>query len=212
MLLSEKYNKTIINDRIYDTVLLADVVQIQGEKYLISSGYLFDSKKINSNTNLMEQQYENDTFFKRDKTSDIDAYYLIYNMDKKETIKNKRQFIKDNNLSQILKLDRTKCEKVEIGKEFGYKINTNSEEYIFIEMQDENTPYLLMKNYKNGLLAENMITFNTEKNKADITNGFEYIEEKVKEMERVNIFKLANDTNTFFKKIVFNNETEEEEC
>ena len=45
MLLSEKYDKTIINDRIYDTVLLADVVEIQGEKYLISSGYLLDSKK-----------------------------------------------------------------------------------------------------------------------------------------------------------------------
>lgn len=210
MLLSEKYDKTIINDRIYDTVLLADVVEIQGEKYLISSGYLFDSKKINSNTNLIEQKYINDTFFKRDKTSDIDAYYLICNMDKKETIKNKKQFIEANNLNKILKLDRTKCEKVEIGKDFGYKINTISEEYIFMEMQDETAPYLLIKNDKNGLFAENMITFNTEKNKADITNGFNYIEEKTKEMERVNVFKLANDTNTFFKKIVLNNGTKEE--
>ena len=131
-------------------------------------------------------------------------------MDKKETIKNKKQFIEANNLSKILKLDRTKCEKVEIGKDFGYKINTNSEEYIFMEMQDETEPYLLMKNDKNGLFAENMITFNTEKNKADITNGFNYIEEKTKEMERVNVFKLANDTNTFFKKIVLNNGAEEE--
>ena len=210
MLLSEKYDKTIINDRIYDTVLLADVVEIQGEKYLISSGYLFDSKKINSNTRHIEEKYVNDTFFKRDNDSDIDAYYLIYNMDKKEIIKNKKQFIEDNNLSKILKLDRTKCEKVEIGKEFGYKINTNNEEYIFVEMQDEVTPYLLMKNNKYGLFAQNLITFNKEKNKAEITNGFKYIEEKTKEMEKVNIFKLANDTNTFFKKIVFNNETEEE--
>lgn len=210
MVLSEKYDKTIINDRIYDTVLLVDVVEIQGEKYLISSGYLFDSKKIDSNTQQIEEKYANDTFFKREKDSDIDAYYLIYNMDKKETIKNKKQFIEENNLEKALKLDRTKCERVEIGKDFGYKINTNNEEYIFMEMQDESTPYLLMKNDKNGLFAENMITFNTQKNKADITNGFKYIEEKTKEMERVNIFKLANDTNTFFKKIVLNNEAKEE--
>lgn len=210
MVLSEKYDKTIINDRIYDTVLLVDVVEIQGEKYLISSGYLFDSKKIDSNTQQIEEKYANDTFFKREKDSDIDAYYLIYNMDKKETIKNKKQFIEENNLGKALKLDRTKCEKVEIGKDFGYKINTNTEEYIFMEMQDESTPYLLMKNDKNGLFAENMITFNAEKNKADITNGFKYIEEKTKEMERVNIFKLANDTNTFFKKIVLNNGEKEE--
>ena len=51
MVLSEKYDKTIINDRIYDTVLLADLVEIQGEKYIISSGYLFNSKKLDSNTN-----------------------------------------------------------------------------------------------------------------------------------------------------------------
>ena len=210
MVLSEKYDKTIINDRIYDTVLLVDVVEIQGEKYLISSGYLFDSKKIDSNTQQIEEKYANDTFFKREKDSDIDAYYLIYNMDKKETIKNKKQFIEENNLGKALKLDRTKCEKVEIGKDFGYKINTNTEEYIFMEMQDESTPYLLMKNDKNGLFAENMITFNAEKNKADITNGFKYIEEKTKEMERTNIFKLANDTNAFFKKIVLNNEAKEE--
>lgn len=210
MVLSEKYDKTIINDRIYDTVLLVDVVEIQGEKYLISSGYLFDSKKIDSNTQQIEEKYANDTFFKREKDSDIDAYYLIYNMDKKETIENKKQFIEENNLEKALKLDKTKCEKVEIGKDFGYKINTNNEEYIFMEMQDESTPYLLMKNDKNGLFAENMITFNTQKNKADITNGFKYIEEKTKEMERVNIFKLANDTNTFFKKIVLNNEAKEE--
>lgn len=210
MVLSEKYDKTIINDRIYDTVLLVDVVEIQGEKYLISSGYLFDSKKLDSNTQQIEEEYANDTFFKREKDSDIDAYYLIYNMDKKETIKNKKQFIEENNLGKALKLDRTKCEKVEIGNDFGYKINTNNEEYIFMEMQDESTPYLLMKNNKNGLFAENMITFNTQKNKADITNGFKYIEEKTKEMERVNIFKLANDTNTFFKKIVLNNEAKEE--
>lgn len=210
MVLSEKYDKTIINDRIYDTVLLVDVVEIQGEKYLISSGYLFDSKRLDSNTQQIEEKYANDTFFKREKDSDIDAYYLIYNMDKKETIKNKKQFIEENNLEKALKLDKTKCEKVEIGKDFGYKINTNNEEYIFMEMQDESTPYLLMKNDKNGLFAENMITFNTQKNKADITNGFKYIEEKTKEMERVNIFKLANDTNTFFKKIVLNNEAKEE--
>lgn len=210
MVLSEKYDKTIINDRIYDTVLLVDVVEIQGEKYLISSGYLFDSKKLDSNIQQVEEKYANDTFFKRDKDSDIDAYYLIYNMDKKETIKNKRQFIEENNLSKMLKLDRTKCEQVEIGKDIGYKINTNTEEYIFMEMQDESTPYLLMKNDRNGLFAENMITFNEQKNKADITNGFKYIEEKTKEMERVNIFKLANDTNTFFKKIVLNNEAKEE--
>lgn len=210
MVLSEKYDKTIINDRIYDTVLLVDVVEIQGEKYLISSGYLFDSKKLDSNIQQVEEKYANDTFFKRDKDSDIDAYYLIYNMDKKETIKNKRQFIEENNLSKMLKLDRTKCEQVEIGKDIGYKINTNTEEYIFMEMQDESTPYLLMKNDRNGLFAENMITFNEQKNKADITNGFKYIEEKTKEIERANIFKLANDTNTFFKKIVLNNEAKEE--
>lgn len=210
MVLSEKYDKTIINDRIYDTVLLADLVEIQGEKYIISSGYLFNSKKLDSNTQVIEEKYANDTFFKRAGNTDIDAYYLIYNMEKKETVKNKKQFIEENNLSKVLKLDRTKCEKVEIGKDFGYKINTNNEEYIFMEMKDESTPYLLMKNDKNGLLAENMITFNTEKNKADITNGFKYIEEKARQMERVNIFKLANDTNTFFKKIVFNNETKEE--
>lgn len=210
MVLSEKYDKTIINDRIYDTVLLVDVVEIQGEKYLISSGYLFDSKKLDSNIQQVEEKYANDTFFKRDKDSDIDAYYLIYNMDKKETIKNKKQFIEENNLSKMLKLDRTKCEQVKIGKDFGYKINTNTEEYIFMEMQDESTPYLLMKNDKNGLFAENMITFNEQKNKADITNGFKYIEEKTKEIERANIFKLANDTNTFFKKIVLNNEAKEE--
>lgn len=211
MVLSEKYEKTIINNKIYDTVLLADVIKLNNEKYFIVSGYLFNNKKID-NSEKVDSTHIKDTFFKRseEENADIDAYYLIYNMDKKETIKNKRQFIEENNLSKMLKLDRTKCEQVEIGKDFGYKINTNTEEYIFMEMQDESTPYLLMKNDKNGLFAENMITFNAEKNKADITNGFKYIEEKTKEMERVNIFKLANDTNTFFKKIVLNNEAKEE--
>ena len=59
-------------------------------------------------------------------------------------------------------------------------------------------------------LMKGVNTFNTEKNKADITNGFNYIEEKTKEMERVNVFKLANDTNTFFKRIVLNNGAKEE--
>lgn len=211
MVLSEKYEKTIINDKIYDTVLLADVINLNNEKYFIVSGYLFNNKKIN-NSEKVDSEHIKDTFFKRneEENADIDAYYLIYNMDKKETIKNKKQFIEENNLSKMLKLDRTKCEQVEIGKDFGYKINTNTEEYIFMEMQDKSTPYLLMKNDKKGLFAENMITFNEQKNKADITNGFKYIEEKTKEMERINIFKLANDTNTFFKKIVFNNEAKEE--
>lgn len=211
MVLSEKYEKTIINDKIYDTVLLADVMELNNEKYFIVSGYLFNNKKID-NPERVDSTHIKDTFFKRseEENADIDAYYLIYNMDKKETIKNKKQFIEENNLSKVLKLDRTKCEQVEIGKDIGYKINTNTEEYIFMEMQDESTPYLLMKNDKNGLFAENMITFNEQKNKADITNGFKYIEEKTKEMERINIFKLANDTNTFFKKIVLNNEAKEE--
>lgn len=213
MLLSEKYEKTIMNNKIYDTVLLADVVEIQGEKYFISSGYLFDSKKLDSTEKTINEEYSKDTFFKRDENenSDIDAYYLIYNMDKKEVIKNKKQFIQENNLSKILKLDRTKCEQVKIGKDVAYKIDTNNEEYLFMEMNNEETPYLLMKNGKEGLFAENMIKFNEDKNRVQITNEFKEIEKKAEELEKINLAKLANDTNSFFKKIIISNKEAKEE-
>lgn len=211
MILSEKYDKTIIDNKIYDTVLLADVMDINNEKYFIVSGYLFNYKDIPYNSNNTDKDYIKDTFFQRENSSDLDAYYLIYNLDKKEIIKNKSKFIEDNNLNKMIRLDKTKYEQVLIGKDIAYKINTNSEEYLFMEINNEETPYLLMKNGKEGLFAQNMIMFNKEKNKADVVDEFKYIQQKVNELERINIAKLANDTNMFFKKIVLNNSEAREE-
>lgn len=211
MILSEKYDKTIIDNKIYDTVLLADIMELNNEKYFIVSGYLFNNKEIDDINSNIDKEYIKDTFFQRENSSDLDAYYLIYNMDKKQIIKNKAKFIKENDLNKMIRLDRTKCEQVLIGKDIAYKINTNSEEYLFMEMNNEETPYILMKNGKEGLFAQNMITFNKEKNKVDIVDEFKYIERKVKELENINMAKLADDTNTFFKKIVFNNNEAKEE-
>lgn len=205
MILSEKYDKTKIYNKVYDTVLLADVMEIKKEKYFIVSGYLFNSKEICSVDKNINKEYTKDTFFCRDNSADIDAYYLIYNMDKKQIIKNKGKFIQENDLNKMIRLDKTKCEQVMIGKDIAYKINTNNEEYLFMEMNNEETPYILMKNGKDGLFAENMITFNKDENKVEIVDEFKYIQQKVEEIENRNITKLAKDTNKFFKKIVLNN-------
>lgn len=211
MILSEKYDKTIINNRIYDTVLLADVMELNGEKYFIVSGYLFNNKEIDGINSNTDEDYIKDTFFQRENSSDLDAYYLIYNMDKKQIIKNKTKFIQENDLNKMIRLDRTKCEQVDLGQDIAYKINTNKEEYLFMEMNNEETLYVLMKNGEEGLFAQNMITFNKEKNKVDILDEFKYVEQKIKELESINMAKLAKDTNTFFKKIILNNNEAKEE-
>ena len=91
MILSEKYGKTVLEGNVYDTVMLADVIELNKEKYLITSGYLFNKRKEKTDGNNIDLQYYENTFFRRNKeeNSDIDAYYLIYNMDRKSEIKNK---------------------------------------------------------------------------------------------------------------------------
>lgn len=211
MILSEKYDKTMLYNKIYDTVLLADIIELNNEMYFIVSGYLFNSKESDDISSKINEEYINDTFFSRDNTSDLDAYYLIYNMDTKQIINNKSKFIQENDLNKIIRLDKTKCEQVNIGKDVAYKINTNNEEYLFMEFNNEELPYILMKNGEDGLCTQNMITFNKEKNKVDIVDEFKYMKQKVKELESINITKLANDTNKFYKKIVINNKELKEE-
>ncbi len=211
MILFEKYNKSVIDNKIYDTVMLADIVELNKENYFILSGYLFDNKDFENGV-ILDKEYKEDTFFKRnmqDEKSDIDAYYIIYNIDKKEVVKNKKQFIQDNTLSKNIRLDKTKCDKILIGGETAYKLKTNKSEYVFIDVKDNSNSYLIMKNTNNGLYPENMIRFNKENTKAEITDDIKSLQEMVKELENVNLLKCGNSAIKFIDSIV--KETNEEE-
>ena len=213
MILSEKYGKTVLEGNVYDTVMLADVIELNKEKYLITSGYLFNKRKEKTDGNNIDLQYYENTFFRRNKeeNSDIDAYYLIYNMDRKSDIKNKKEFIEKNCLNEILRLDKTKCEEIEIFQNDAYKIKTNKEEYIFVEMNDDETPYCLIKDSEEGLIIDSIIKYNEERNKVTIVNEYEKVQEEAERFEKKNILKTAKDMVNTIKKITINNKKIEEE-
>lgn len=166
MIVSEKYHKSIVNDKIYDTVLFADIMDIEQEKYFIVSGHLFNERKSKKILKFNEDDINN-TFFNKSENADMDAYYLIYNLDKKKIIENRNKFIQDKNLNKMIRLDRTQCEKIKIGNEIAYKINTKQGEYIFIEMNEINMPYVLVNKDK-GKIYEKLITFDESNNKANL--------------------------------------------
>ena len=185
MILFENYNKTKIDNRVYDTVMLADIVELNKEKYFILSGYLFNNTESKEEARL-DEEYKNDTFFKRnleDDQSDIDAYYLIYNIEKQTIVNNKKQFIQENVLNKNIRLDRTKCEEVTIGGEKAYKIKINNSQYVFIDVKDNNSSYLILKEIGNRWYPEKMIQFNKDKNKAEISEDIKYLQDMVDEIE-----------------------------
>ncbi len=202
MIISEKYKKTYIDNKIYHTVVLVDIIEIKGEKYIIITGYLFDPKETEKLVTIKEE-YKESTFFKRnieDEKSDIDAYYLIYNINKKQEIKDKKQFVIENSLEKLLQLDKTECKNIDIEQKKICVIKINNEEYMFLEIEDE---YLLMKNTENRLYVEKVIMFNEYNNEIELLN----MQEK---NERPHIIKTINDISKFLVKIIANNKEIEE--
>lgn len=213
MIISEKYQKSIVEDKIYDTVILTDIIELNGEKHLILSGYLFNNKKIEL-TNHIEENYKNETFYKRDineEKSDIDAYYLIYNIDKDEFIKQKNQFIKQNQIFKNIRLDKTKYESIEIGGQLAYLINTNNKEYYFIEINDKISQYLILQNTKHGLYPKHIIEFNSEYNNVIIDNNITELREMYNEYEQNNISQIIKDVSKIIRKKIENNKAEDNE-
>lgn len=208
MILFENYNKTKIDNRVYDTVMLADIVELNNVKYFILSGYLFNNTESKEESRL-DEEYKNDTFFKRDiedEKSDIDAYYLIYNIEKKAIVNNKKQFIQENMLNKNIRLDRTKCEEVTIGGEKAYKLKINNSQYVFIDVKDSSSSYLIMKETRNGWYPENMFQFNKDKNKAEISEDIKVLQDMINEIESnnfkkngIDIIKFINNTKTEVK-------------
>lgn len=202
MIISEKYKKTYIDNKIYHTVVLVDIIEIKAEKYIIVTGYLFDPKETEKLVTIKEE-YKESTFFKRnieDEKSDIDAYYLIYNINKKQEIKDKKQFVIENSLEKLLQLDKTECKNIDIEQKKICVIKINNEEYMFLEIEDE---YLLMKNTENRLYVEKVIMFNEYNNEIELLN----MQEK---NERPHIIKTINDISKFLVKIIANNKEIEE--
>ena len=202
MIISEKYKKTYIDNKIYHTVVLVDIIEIKGEKYIIITGYLFDPKETEKLVTIKEE-YKESTFFKRnieDEKSDIDAYYLIYDINKKQEIKDKKQFVIENSLEKLLQLDKTECKNIDIEQKKICVIKINNEEYMFLEIEDE---YLLMKNTENRLYVEKVIMFNEYNNEIELLN----MQEK---NERPHIIKTINDISKFLVKIIANNKEIEE--
>lgn len=202
MIISEKYKKTYIDNKIYHTVVLVDIIEIKGEKYIIITGYLFDPKETEKLVTIKEE-YKESTFFKRnieDEKSDIDAYYLIYNINKKQEIKDKKQFVIENSLEKLLQLDKTECKNIDIEQKKICVIKINNEEYMFLEIEDE---YLLMKNTENRLYVEKVIMFNEYNNEIELLN----MQEK---NGRPHIIKTINDISKFLVKIIANNKEIEE--
>lgn len=213
MIISEKYQKSIVEDKIYDTVILTDIIELNGEKHLILSGYLFNNKKIEL-TNHIEENYKNETFYKRDineEKSDIDAYYLIYNIDKDEFIKQKSQFIKQNQIFKNIRLDKTKYESIEIGGQLAYLINTNNKEYYFIEINDKISQYLILQNTKHGLYPKHIIEFNSEYNNVIIDNNITELREMYNEYEQNSISQIIKDISKIIRKKIENNKAEDNE-
>ena len=212
MIISEKYQKSKIEDKIYDTVILADIIELNNEKYFIISGYLFNNQKTEQ-TNHIEEEYKNDTFFKidiNDEESDIDAYYLIYNIDKDEFIKQKKQFIEQCQLFKNIRLDKTKLKNIEIGGQLAYLVNTNKKEYFFIETNDEISQYLILQNTKHGLYPKHIIEFNSEYNNVKIDNNIIEIKEMYNKFEQNNISQLVKNISRIIRKKAFENNKEEE--
>ena len=212
MIISEEYKKSRIDNKIYDTVVLSDIIELNNEKYFILSGYLFDYKETEQQA-IIEEKYKNDTYFKRNidnEKSDIDAYYLIYNIDKNEFIKNKSQFIKENDLFKNIRLDRTKCEKIEVVGETAYKVEANKSEYLIIKIDDEIESYILMKNTKHGYSLEHTIEFNNEYNSVVIDKNIKDLQEKSNSLEKNNISQLIKNACKIFRKIPIDNKIEEE--
>lgn len=213
MIISEKYQKSIVEDKIYDTVILTDIIELNGEKHLILSGYLFNNKKIEL-TNHIEENYKNETFYKRDindEKSDIDAYYLIYNIDKDEFIKQKSQFIKQNQIFKNIRLDKTKYESIEIGGQLAYLINTNNKEYYFIEINDKISQYLILQNTKHGLYPKHIIEFNSEYNNVLIDKNITELREMYNEYEQNSISQIIKDIGKIIRKKIENNKAEDNE-
>lgn len=213
MIISEKYQKSIVEDKIYDTVILTDIIELNGEKHLILSGYLFNNKKIEL-TNHIEENYKNETFYKRDineEKSDIDAYYLIYNIDKDEFIKQKSQFIKQNQIFKNIRLDKTKYESIEIGGQLAYIINTNNKEYYFIEINDKISQYLILQNTKHGLYPKHIIEFNSEYNNVLIDKNITELREMYNEYEQNSISQIIKDISKIIRKKIENNKAEDNE-
>lgn len=212
MVISENYRKSHIDNKIYDTVVLSDIIELNNEKYFIISGYLFDHKETQQQ-NYLEEEYKNNTFFKRDisdEKSDIDAYYLIYNIDKNEFIENKSQFIKENKLFKNIRLDKTKCEKIEIAGQIAYKINTSKSEYVFINFNDETESYMVMKNTKNGYYPEHTFEFNNEYNNVILDRNIKHLQEMSNSLEGHNISQLVKDSCRIFRKIPIDKKREED--
>lgn len=212
MIISENYKKSHIDNKIYDTVVLSDIIELNNEKYFILSGYLFDYKEIQQQTNL-EEEYKNNTFFKRDignEKSDIDAYYLIYNIDKNEFVKNKSQFIKENELFKKIRLDRTKCEQIEIAGETAYKINTSKSEYVFINIANETDSYMVMRNTKHGYYPEHTFEFNNEYNNVILDKNIKNLQEMSKMLEGNNINQLVKDSCKIFRDVPIDKKIEED--
>ena len=212
MIISENYRKSHMDNKIYDTVVLSDIIELNNEKYFILSGYLFDYKETQQQTNL-EEEYKNNTFFKRDisdEKSDIDAYYLIYNIDKNEFVKNKSQFIKENELFKKIRLDRTKCEQIEIAGEIAYKINASKSEYIFINIANETDSYMVMRNTKNGYYPEHTFEFNNEYNNVILDKNIKNLQEMSNMLEGNNINQLVKDSCKIFREVPIDKKIEED--
>lgn len=212
MILFEKYSKSIIGKEVYNTVTLADVIDINNEKYFVVSGYLFDKKDANIES-FVESDYIKDTFFKRnenDEKSDIDAYYLIYNIDKKQVVDNKSKFILENNLFKNIRLDRTRCEEIQIGGEVAYKVKAKNSEYVFVDVKDDKSSYLIMKDTKKGLYPENLISFNEAKNKVNMSDDILNLQKMVNQIEKNNLLKNVNSTIKFMEKSNIEKNKEEE--
>ena len=73
--------------------------------------------------------------------------------------------------------------------ETAYKLKAKNSEYVFINVKDDRNSYLIMKDTKNGLYPENMIIFNEENTRAEMTEDVHKFQEMVEQVEKKHLLK-----------------------